>query len=242
MGLTKVVLLFSYFYFLDLKDSGFCFLVSTFIFRKCQKLCLLKLLPVPNLWTKPTPLVLFPASRCNIHHLSSLSPISALYQEAVPTKHFYSHNLGKRIIFEGSSQLGKSDAYREMPLKLSQPHQMGAKARFSDLAWVGCQPVCLGAADQPRASQQSNEGKPRRCCSTAWLPGPQGSGEHREKRRRSGGQGWENGLLHITTSDTAGKSFLMPPLFTPHWGFVHILLLLAVTHLFILQQIWTAFC
>lgn len=157
----------------------------------------------------------------------------------MPTKHFYSHNLGKDIIFKCPSQLGKGDTYRGMPFKLSQPQRTGAKQDSMTFLEWSAKLCSWEPAEPPGASQQSNEGISRGCSPTAWLPGSQGSGEHRKNKTvgRAGMGEWP--LPHNHTCDTAGKSFLMPPWFTPHWGFVEILLLLVVTHLCVIQQIWT---
>lgn len=71
----------------------------------------------------------------------------------MPTKHFYSHNLGKCIIFKGPRQLGKSDAHREMPLKLSQPNPVGWVPK-QDSVCRSCRSAQSQSAEQWRETQK----------------------------------------------------------------------------------------
>lgn len=157
----------------------------------------------------------------------------------MPTKHFYSHNLGKDIIFKCPSQLGKSDTYRGMPFKLSQPQRMGAKQDSMTFLEWSAKLCSWEPAEPPGASQQSNAGISRGCSPIAWLPGSQGSGN--TERKQDSQEGRDRRMAAPTKPHLwyCRKVIIMPPWFTPHWGFVDILLLLVVTHLCVIQQIWT---
>lgn len=116
----------------------------------------------------------------------------------------------------------------------------GCQARFNNLPWVVCQAMFLGACRTAWSQSAEQWRDIQRVLSHSLAPRFSGLWWTLRKNktvRRAGMGEWL--LPHNHTCDTAGKSFLMPPWFTPHWGFVEILLLLVVTHLCVIQQIWT---
>lgn len=141
----------------------------------------------------------------NIHSFPSLSPAPALCQETVPTKHFYSHNLGKSIMFKCPSQLGKSGTYRGVPFTPPQPRLLGAKARCSDRASAGLPSyVPESLPDRSRASQWWGDTQGV----LSQDPGDLANTERKQKTVwRTGMQEWP--LPHNHTCDPARKAFLI---------------------------------
>lgn len=121
-----------------------------------------------------------------------------------------------------------------------QPHLTGARARSVTFPDGSAKLYSWEHAHQPRARHQGNEGTPRGAAPSL-VPGPLGSEGHRGNRRQTRGQGWANGPSH-TAHLWPCREVIAAAALIYSWGCVdiisHLLLLLSVTRVFLIQQLW----